>query len=276
MLTFVKDLGMRQQGSRNRRFSLVTCSYCGKTVEMRADIAKRSQSCGCLKAIKASKTALGLRTHKLSKTRLYGIWLNMKNRCRNKNDKSYPRYGGRGITVCDEWTADFMNFYNWAQANGYDETKTIDRINNDAGYSPENCRWTDAKQQARNRRSNLAVEYEGKTMTLVEVSELTGIEYGTLSRRFQSGDRGERLVRPLNADKKTQRGEKNFKAVITAEIAKDIKLALAHGETCLSIANRHNVTKYLVHDIKQNRTWKHITIDNTEVTDGIAKGSSAP
>lgn len=276
MLTFVKDLGMRQQGSRNRRFSLVTCSYCGKTVEMRADIAKRSQSCGCLKAIKASKTALGLRTHKLSKTRLYGIWLNMKNRCRNINDKSYPRYGGRGITVCDEWTADFTNFYNWSQANGYDETKTIDRIDNNAGYSPMNCRWTDVKQQARNRRSNLAVEYKGEVMTLIEVSELTGISYGTLSARYQDGDRGERLIRPLNTDRTTLRGEKNVKAVITAEIAKDIKLSLMRGETGASIAKRHNVSKYLVYDIKRNRTWKHITIDNTEVTDGIAKGSSAP
>lgn len=276
MLTFVKDLGMRQQGSRNRRFSLVTCSYCGKTVEMRADIAKRSQFCGCLRDIKASKTALGLRTHKLSKTRLYGIWLNMKNRCRNKNDKSYPRYGGRGITVCDEWAVDFMNFYNWAQDNGYDETKTIDRIDNNAGYSPGNCRWVDAKEQARNRRSNLAVEYKGEVMTLIEVSELTGIDYAALNRRYNNGDRGDRLVRPLYSDKKTQRGEKNVKAVITAEIAKEIKLSLASGETGASIAKRFNVSKYLVSDIKRNKTWKHITIDNTEVTDGIAKGSSAP
>lgn len=276
MLTFVKDLGMRQQGSRNRRFSLVTCSYCGKTVEMRADVAKRSQSCGCLKAIKSSKTALGLRTHKMTGTRLHKTWLGMKNRCRNKNDKSYPRYGGRGITVCDEWSVDFMKFHNWAQANGYDETKTIDRIDNNAGYSPENCRWADAKEQARNRRSNLSVEYKGETMTLVEVSELTGIEYGTLSRRFQSGDRGERLVRPLNADRTTLRGEKNVKAIITTEIAKEIKLSLMRGETGASIAKRHNVSKHLVYDIKRNKTWKHITIDNTEVTDGIAKGSSAP
>lgn len=243
---------------------------------MRADIAKHSQSCGCLRDIKASKTALGLRTHKLSKTRLYGIWLNMKNRCRNKNDKSYPRYGGRGITVCDEWTADFMNFYNWSQANGYDETKTIDRIDNNAGYSPGNCRWVDAKEQARNRRSNLAVEYKGEVMTLIEVSELTGIDYAALNRRYNNGDRGDRLVRPLYSDKKTQRGEKNVKAVITAEIAKEIKLSLASGETGASIAKRFNVSKYLVSDIKRNKTWKHITIDNTEVTDGIAKGSSAP
>lgn len=276
MLTFVKDLGMRQQGSRNRRFSLVTCSYCGKTVEMRADTASKSPSCGCLRDIKASKTALGLRTHKMSKTRLHSTWIGMKNRCRNKNDKSYPRYGGRGITVCDEWTADFMNFYNWSQANGYDETKTIDRIDNNAGYSPRNCRWIDAKEQARNRRSNLAVEYKGEVMTLIEVSELTGIAYGTLNARYQDGDRGERLIRPLNADKKTQRAEKNVNVVITSEIAKDIKSSLARGETGASIARRHNVSKYLVSDIKRNKTWKHITIDNTEVTDGIAKGSSAP
>ena len=140
----------------------------------------------------------------------------------------------------------------------------------------DNCRWTDVKQQARNRRSNLAVEYKGETMTLIEVSELTGIAYGTLNARYQDGDRGERLIRPLNADRTTLRGEKNVKAVITTEIAKDIKLSLARGETSASIAKRHNVSKYLVYDIKRNKTWKHITIDNTEVTDGIAKGSSAP
>lgn len=112
-----------------------------------------TKSCTCLK----NEIAKELFTvHGQCMSRLHCVWKGMKERCSNPKHNRYHRYGGRGITVCDEWLHDFQAFYDWAMANGYDENAprgqcTIDRIDNDKGYSPENCRWTDAKTQRSNQ-----------------------------------------------------------------------------------------------------------------------------
>lgn len=142
----------------------------------------RTKSCGCLNSelvIKRSKT------HGKTKTRLFSIWQNAITRCTNKNCYEYKNYGGRGITICDEWKNDFMSFYNWAMANGYSDKLTIDRIDNNKGYSPENCRWTDNKTQSRNRTDNHFYTYKGETKTIAEWAEIKNMNYKKLWKRIK-------------------------------------------------------------------------------------------
>lgn len=102
--------------------------------------------------------------HGESKTRLYSLWANMKNRCYNKNVMSYPLYGGKGITVCDEWRRSFTSFRNWAVAAGYQDGLSIDRISSSDGYYPENCRWATPTQQSCNRHMPRRISiYRGVT-----------------------------------------------------------------------------------------------------------------
>lgn len=125
----------------------------------------------------------------MSRTRLYRIWASMKTRCYNKNHIGYHRYGGRGITVCDQWVNDFAAFSLWAQAHGYSDDLSIDRIDNDGDYSPDNCRWVPlygAEQQLGKDGARL-IEYNGETKQLIEWAECFGIKYTTVRERLRRG-----------------------------------------------------------------------------------------
>lgn len=128
------------------------CS-CGNTKVVGARHLKSGNtiSCGCYAKERSSERNT---THGMSNTRLFHIWTGMNGRCYCHGHNAYSRYGGRGIGVCDEWRHDFEGFYNWAMSTGYDDSLSIDRINNDKGYEPSNCRWATPKQQANNRRNN--------------------------------------------------------------------------------------------------------------------------
>ena len=93
--------------------------------------------------------------HGMRHTRLYNIWRSMNQRCNNPNTINFKRYGGRGITVCDEWKDDFQAFYDWAMANGYSDELTIDRLDPNGNYEPSNCRWATWEQQANNKRNSM-------------------------------------------------------------------------------------------------------------------------
>ena len=140
-----------------------------------------TKSSGCLRHEKYNLK------HGKRYTRLYKIWLNIKQRCNNLNNPRYKDYGGRGITICDEWLNDFMAFYNWSVKNGYRDNLTIDRIDNNKGYSPLNCRWATINEQANNTRSNVYLTYDGKTQTMKEWVNELNVPYGTIKQRHRKG-----------------------------------------------------------------------------------------
>lgn len=127
------------------------------------------------------------KTHGLRYTRLYNIWSNMKSRCNNPKHTYYKNYGGRGITICQEWQNDFQSFYNWAMANGYREKLTIDRIDTNGNYEPSNCQWASRKAQQNNRRYNHIITYNGESHSISEWSRITGINKGALYSRIYRG-----------------------------------------------------------------------------------------
>lgn len=112
------------------------------------------------------------------------VWNSMKKRCYNPKAINYERYGARGITVCDEWLNNMGLFCVWALANGWKKGLQLDRIDNDKGYCPDNCKFSTAKEQANNRRSNVNITYKGKTQTLKMWAAELGIEYGTVHKRI--------------------------------------------------------------------------------------------
>lgn len=126
-------------------------------------------------------------SHGLVKTRIYRIWANMKTRCHNPNATRYSSWGGRGIKVCDEWLNDFKAFYDWAMSHGYEEHLTIDRIDNNKGYSPDNCRWVSYYTQNRNKLNVPIYDYNGITFTQSDVFTLFGIKRTTFQARLKRG-----------------------------------------------------------------------------------------
>ena len=130
-------------------------------------------------------------------TRLYNIYNNMILRCQNPNAVNYERYGGRGITVCEEWEGkrNNINFFTWAMENGYNDTLTLDRIDNEKGYSPENCRWVPVKVQNRNKRNNVFLTCDGRTQILEDWAKETGIDSRLLRSRMKRGWSDEEVIK---------------------------------------------------------------------------------
>lgn len=175
-----------QPSGKKRVYWNVKCD-CGKSLSVLGDNLRggKTTSCGCYRS---EKISLIKRTHNESNTKLYGVWLSMKRRCDNSNTTYYNRYGGSGITVCDEWVSSYESFKEWALSNGYKEGLSIDRIDNDSCYCPSNCRWVTSVAQANNRSSNHNITYNGETHNVTEWSKILGINTKTLFNRIYTCD----------------------------------------------------------------------------------------
>ena len=139
-------------------------------------------SCGCYHK---EDLANRLTTHGMTHTRIREIWNCIKQRCLNPNNTAYQYYGGRGITICDEWKTDFSSFSKWAMENGYDDTLTIDRIDTNKGYDPSNCRWVSRKVQMNNRRCTPHYEMNGESHTIAEWCEIYNLSHKLVSKRVK-------------------------------------------------------------------------------------------
>lgn len=177
---------------------------CGNTHEASFSNLKYGnvKSCGCL-VREWCKTGNAHKKHNGRGSRIYTIWKGMRERCNTSTNVNYKKYGARGISVCKEWD-DFVTFRNWAYLNGYNETLTLDRIDNSGNYEPSNCRWATYKEQANNRRTNTIYELNGETHTLSEWSDIYGIDpklvYSRLRKRGWDLERA--LTQPVQKHKK--------------------------------------------------------------------------
>lgn len=179
-LTVIKRV--EKQNKTRSAYWLCQCE-CGNTTIVSSPNLKNkhAMSCGCLQ--QESRLTHSI-THGLAKTRIYRIYLGMKKRCYNKNYFQFQYYGGKGIRICDEWLNNFKSFYDWSIANNYNDTLTIDRINSNGNYCPENCRWVDKYVQANNKKTNKLITYNNETHTMTEWSKITGLTYSTIQHRL--------------------------------------------------------------------------------------------
>lgn len=159
---------------------------CGNTVLASGVLLRKGavKSCGCLRReVLAEKS----RTHGLRHHPLYQVWADMKQRCLNQNSPVYMNYGGRGISVSEEWQSDFESFFNWAIKHGYKKGLELDRENNNLGYGPDNCRFVSKRVNCQNRRNNVIVNYHGDNMPLVEACRKAGKDYQAVWRHINKG-----------------------------------------------------------------------------------------
>lgn len=200
----LKQIGssFRVSGKYKNRSAVFLCE-CGnrKVIEVSQVSAGNTMSCGCLNAESRVATHTKHGHSKVgNRSSEYQTWYSMKQRCENKNNTAWDNYGGRGITVCEEWQ-DFSAFLDdmGTKPFGY----SIERIDNNSGYSKDNCRWASRKEQQRNRRENIMFEFNGKTQCLTEWSEELGISPATVFSRLHRGWSVEKsLTHPIRKSKK--------------------------------------------------------------------------
>lgn len=185
-LTVINEVD-KISNSTGYKIRIVVCHcICGKYVETSLSnlLKGKPKSCGC-KRIFNTPNPLYATTHGMSHTRIHSLWLAAKKRCNSNSPKIYPYYKGKGIVMCDEWKNDFMAFYKWSLENGYMDNLTLDRKENDKGYSPHNCRWIDRKGQSNNTTQNIVYFSNGIRVTLGEICDYFNLNYMTIYDRVR-------------------------------------------------------------------------------------------
>lgn len=185
---------LERAGSDRSNHALYLCLCdCGNKKTFRGtQLRGKIESCGCKRV---EKNAQRLTKHRMYGTRLYRIWCGIKKRTilKDYRDVTKRNYWGRGVNICDEWV-DFENFMNWALSNGYNDSLTIDRIDNDKGYFPNNCRWVTIRQQANNRRNNVIIEIGNERDTLANWCRRKNKDYTYIyNKMYRTKIRDERL-----------------------------------------------------------------------------------
>lgn len=180
-LTVIEFVGRKNKHSWFR----CKCECGGETITTSNNLKRgHTVSCGCYneKMFRAASI-----THGLTKHPLYRSWIGMRNRCYYKKHNRFQYYGGKGIQVCKEWKDSFITFYKWGIANGWSSGTSVDRIDNEKDYSPDNCKFSNVSEQNRNRTSNINLTIDGVTKIIIEWAEMTGVNYGTIRGRLKKG-----------------------------------------------------------------------------------------
>lgn len=212
---------------------------------------------------------------KETKQKLCIVLCDIRRRCLNPNYKYFYLYGERGISVCEEWLGKDgqKNFREWAVNNGYEKGLTIDRIDNNKGYSPDNCRWVTAKEQSYNRRSNKLITIHGKTQTVTEWAKEAGIPIGTLQNRLKYGWEEDRLLEPKQVYLKMSKHEMRVEILKLRKEVKEYKTKIEAGT--LVELGYHIRKSYRNHD---DQRYKIILIDEVEIDkigyDGLTKAQA--
>ena len=211
-----------------------------------------TRSCGCLHD---EVCRLRATTHGSSKSQLYGVWSSAKGRCHNPTDQRYARYGGRGIFMCEAWRTNFEAFAR--DMSPRPSGMTLERIDNDGPYSPENCRWATMKEQGRNNSRNRRYTHNGETLLLSEWEERTGIPASAL--RYRIVDAGWTVERALTTASRNQDGYVHPNAKTEPSIVSQIKTAYKHdGASQAELSRRFGVSQAQVSRIVRGKQWKHI------------------
>ena len=181
------EVTKRTENDKNGRAVFWCKCECGKKIKVsgKSLSAGITKSCGCLRrdTTKERATTHGLGAHRIRRT-----WSGMKQRCENPNNNSYKNYGGRDIKVCEEWKCDFLNFYTWSVGNGYKENLTIERIDVNGNYCPDNCKWITSKEQSMNKTNSVYIEHKGETKHLVEWAVYFGVSHSTIQYHLEKGN----------------------------------------------------------------------------------------